>query len=95
MTNDDGVVSSGNPPDRRSSQVAFVIGDHTAIEVKAQDNVSVQDLKSLTALNEERRFRSMICVCLEARPRKVGAVAVLPYSEFLSMLWDNGLRAVH
>lgn len=70
-------------------EVDFVIGDHTAIEVKAKENVSTRDLKSLLALAEERKFRSLVCVCLEARPRKVGAVSILPCGEFLNALWDN------
>ena len=70
-------------------EVDFVLGDHTAIEVKAKRNVSNQDLKSLLALADERSFRSLICVCLEPRPRKVGAVSILPCAEFLSALWDK------
>jgi predicted AAA+ superfamily ATPase len=70
-------------------EVDFVIGDHTAIEVKATENVSRQDVRSLLALAEERRFRSLVCVCMEARPRQVGAVSILPYREFLHALWEE------
>jgi len=70
-------------------EVDFVIGDHTAIEVKAARNVAQQDLKSLLALAEEQKFKSLVCVSLEARKRKVGAVSILPYQEFLRMLWEN------
>ena len=70
-------------------EVDFLIGDHTAIEVKATRNVSQQDLKSLLALAEERKFRALVCVSLEARPRKAGAVTVLPCNEFLTALWDD------
>jgi len=70
-------------------EVDFVIGDHTAIEVKAAANISHQDLKSLLALAEEQTFRSLVCVCLEARPRKLGAVSILPCREFLRALWEN------
>jgi len=73
-------------------EVDFVIGDHTAVEVKAKENVSPQDIKSLVALAEERSFRSLVCVCLEARPRKVGPVSILPYAEFLRALWDGQFR---
>ena len=70
-------------------EVDFVIGDHTAIEVKATQNVSRQDLKSLFALAEERKSRSLLCVSLEARPRKVGAVSIVSCREFLSALWED------
>jgi len=73
-------------------EVDFVIGDHTAIEVKAKANVSTQDLKPLHALAEERKFRSLICVSLEPRARKVGAVSILPVGEFLSALWNHRSR---
>lgn len=73
-------------------EVDFIIGDHTAIEVKASRNVSNQDLKSLLALAEERSFRSLVCVCLEARPRKVGPVSILPCTEFLNAIWDRRFR---
>ena len=70
-------------------EVDFLIGDHTAIEVKAKANVSVQDLKSLRALAEENAFRRYVCVCLEPRVRRLGPVTVLPVGEFLSALWGG------
>ncbi len=73
-------------------EVDFLLGDHTAIEVKATRNVSRQDLKSLLALAEERSFRSLVCVCLEPQPRKLGAVSVLPCTESLDALWDGQFR---
>jgi uncharacterized protein len=75
-------------------EVDFVIGDHTAIEVKATTNVSQQDLRSLLALAEEQKFRSLVCVCLEPRSRKAGTVMILPCREFLTALWANSLARV-
>lgn len=71
-------------------EVDFLIGDHTAVEVKA-GRVSDADLRSLRAIAEEHRFKRLICVSLEARPRRVGAVDVLPVTEFLSRLWAGDL----
>lgn len=73
-------------------EVDFLIGDHTAVEVKAKENVSPQDLKSLVALGEERAFKSLVCVSLEPRPRRVGAITVLPFAEFLQALWSGEFR---
>lgn len=70
-------------------EVDFIVGDHTAIEVKAKENVSAPDLKSLLKLAEERKFRSLLCVCLEPRPREVGVVSIVPCAEFLDALWDG------
>ena len=70
-------------------EVDFILGDHTAIEVKAKRTVGPQDLKSLAALSEERALKSYLCVSLESRRRTVGNVQVLPYGEFLDELWDG------
>jgi len=73
-------------------EVDFVIGDHTAVEVKAKANVSNRDLAALLAIAEEHRFRRLICVSLEARARRVGPVSILPCVEFLEALWQGRFR---
>jgi predicted AAA+ superfamily ATPase len=73
-------------------EVDFLLGDHTAVEVKAKTNVSHQDLKSLRALAEEKILKRYICVSLEPRPRKVGDISVLPLRSFLGALWAGEYR---
>ncbi|MGH7256025.1 MAG: ATP-binding protein, partial [Nitrospirales bacterium] len=73
-------------------EVDFILGDHTAIEVKASQNVSPQDLKPLQMLAEERKLKRYLCVSLESRARQVSGVTVLPYREFLDALWDGTYR---
>ena len=68
-------------------EVDFIIGDHTAVEVKAKENVAPQDLKSLRALGEEKQFKRYLCVCLEPRSREVDGIRILPFAEFLASLW--------
>ena len=70
-------------------EVDFVIGDHTAVEVKAKTHVGPHDLRSLRAVGDEARFRRRICVCLEARPRMVDGIAILPLTSFLEALWSG------
>lgn len=70
-------------------EVDFILGDHTAIELKASENVGPNDLKSLKALAEERKLKRYLCVSLEARRRQVGEVTILPIHEFLKNLWDE------
>src|SRR5436190_15028492 len=70
-------------------EVDFIFGDHTAVKVKAKENVSAQDLRSLRALAEEKQFERYLCVSLEPRPRKVDGISVLPIIEFLQALWDG------
>ncbi len=70
-------------------EVDFIIGDHTALEVKAKKNISTNDIKPLRMLAEERKLKRYICVSMEPRRRKVGNIDILPYKDFLDLLWDN------
>ncbi len=73
-------------------EVDFILGDHTAIEVKAKENVSPHDLKPLRALAEEKQLKRYLCVSLEPRARKVNGISVLPLTEFLDALWSEEFR---
>ena len=70
-------------------EVDFIIGDHTAVEVKAKETIASSDLKSLNALAEENKLKRYLCVSLETRRRRVGEVTILPYLEFLDSLWGG------
>ena len=70
-------------------EVDFILGESVALETKAKETVSEQDLRSLRALAEERKMKSLLCVCLEPRPRKVGEIDIVPYGHFLDALWDG------
>jgi predicted AAA+ superfamily ATPase len=71
-------------------EVDFIIGDHTAVEVKAKKNISLNDIKPLCMLAEEGKLKRYICVSLEPRRRKIGEIEILPYNEFLDSLWERG-----
>jgi predicted AAA+ superfamily ATPase len=68
-------------------EVDFILGDDTAIEVKAKQNISPRDLKPLRMLAEEGVMKRYLCVSMEPRPRTVEGVRILPYSEFIEALW--------
>jgi predicted AAA+ superfamily ATPase len=70
-------------------EVDFILGDHTAIEVKAKENISHQDIKSLEAIAQEKKLKRYVCVSLEPRARRLGNVTVLPFKEFLMALWNG------
>lgn len=72
-------------------EVDFIVGDHTAVELKASANVSLRDLKSLRALAEEKTLKRFICVTLEATPRAVGDIRLVPFELFLEELWSGGM----
>jgi predicted AAA+ superfamily ATPase len=73
-------------------EVDFIIGDHTAVEAKATERVSANDLRGLRALAEEGTLRNFVCVSLEKRRRDVDGIAILPYAEFLEGLWAGAWR---
>jgi predicted AAA+ superfamily ATPase len=73
-------------------EVDFILGDHTAVEVKAKKNVGDSDLRSLRALAEEKKLKRYLCVALGTRRRKVGKIEVLPFAEFLEELWEGRFR---
>lgn len=68
-------------------EVDFLLGDHTAVELKAKPNVSSQDLRSLRALAEEKVMKRLLCVSLEPKPRRIGNLTILPLTHFLDALW--------
>jgi len=70
-------------------EVDFILGDHTAIEVKAKENLSIHDLKPLRALSEERKLKRYLCVSLEPRKRNLENLTILPLREFLEALWSR------
>jgi predicted AAA+ superfamily ATPase len=70
-------------------EVDFILGDHTALEVKAKENVSAHDLKSLRALAEEKKLKRYLCVSLGPRRRNLENITILPLREFLEALWNR------
>ncbi|MBW2732079.1 MAG: ATP-binding protein [Deltaproteobacteria bacterium] len=72
-------------------EVDFILGEKTAIEVKAKDPVGQRDLRGLEALREEKQLERYIMVALEKHPRRVGEIDILPWDHFLKQLWAGEL----
>jgi uncharacterized protein len=70
-------------------EVDFIIGDHTAVEVKAKENLSPHDVKPLLMLAEEKKLKRYLCVSLEPRRRKFDTLTILPWRDFLEALWSG------
>ncbi len=70
-------------------EVDFVLGDHTAIEVKATANASSHHLKGLKALQEENILKRFVLISCDPHPRSVSGLQILPWSNFLSRLWSG------
>lgn len=70
-------------------EVDCIVGDKTAIEIKAADKFSDRMLVGLKALKEEKKVRNLVLVTRDPVPRMVDGVAVLPYPTFLENLWQG------
>ena len=70
-------------------EVDFILGGHTAVEVKATASVSKRDLRGLEALAEEHLMKHLVLVCQEKTARKIGEILVLPWTEFLDRMWGG------
>lgn len=70
-------------------EVDFLIDDILAVEVKAKEFVSKDDLKGLIALKEERLIKNYVVASLEKMPRTVEGIQILPWKVFLNKLWDR------
>ncbi len=72
-------------------EVDFILDEAVAVEVKGAHHVSPRDLRGLRALREEGKMRRYLLVCREETPLMMDGVEVLPWQEFLSLLWDGEL----
>jgi predicted AAA+ superfamily ATPase len=73
-------------------EVDFILGDHTAVEIRAKPNISPPDLRRLRALAEEKLLKRYLCASLEPRAREAEGISILPYGEFLDCLWAGEYR---
>jgi uncharacterized protein len=72
-------------------EVDFVIGDHTAIEVKASGRVTERDFKGLRLLAEDAPLQRKVVVSLESQAwRSDDGIEVLPAVDFFRQLWAGG-----
>jgi uncharacterized protein len=70
-------------------EVDFIIDDHTAIELKAKNQVHEKDLKGLNAILDEKSIKKAICVYLGNDILELNNITVYPYKTFLDLLWQN------
>ena len=71
-------------------EIDFVLGNHeVAIEVKSSDKISSKHLNGLNAFMEEYDVKKAIVVCNEPLPRLINEIYVMPWQNFIQMLWDG------
>lgn len=74
---------------RSGDEVDFLLGDETALEVKASRAVTERHLRGLSRLSEEVTLKRRIVVSLDPHPRRVENVLILPVEDFLGALWSG------
>lgn len=72
-------------------EVDFLIGDHTAIEVKVTPKASQKDFKGLKALKEEGGFKNFYLVTQDRIPSKKEEITQIYWETFLERLWNDTL----
>jgi predicted AAA+ superfamily ATPase len=72
-------------------EVDLVLGQDIAIEMKSSQKFQEDMLKGLLAINEEQKWKRLICVTLDPVQKRIGPIEVLPYQKFLKLLWAGDL----
>ncbi len=70
-------------------EVDFIIGNHTAIEVKSTKKVDEKHLKGLRALREENYFKKYYLISHDAIPQTIHGIICRPWKTFLEELWKK------
>ena len=70
-------------------EVDFLLGERTAIEVKASKRISKNDYKGLKYLKEEGVFQNFILVSQDPISTRTEGILALPWHKFLTDLWKD------
>ena len=76
---------------KHGHEVDFIVGGQLAIEVKACRSVTKRDLRSLSALADEKIFPNLYLVSHDKISAKYGTINCMPWSLFLDKLWNDEL----
>ena len=74
---------------RYGHEVDFILGDHTAIEIKSSKRISKSDLKSLKMLSEEQCFKNFFIVSRDEVSANFEGIKSLHWKTFLKKLWNH------
>jgi predicted AAA+ superfamily ATPase len=70
-------------------EVDFLVGENTAVEVKATTRLVPGDFKGLKALAEEELFADMFLVSQDAVATRQGKIRAIHWQDFLKRLWQG------
>lgn len=72
-------------------EVDFLVGDHTAVEVKATRHVGARDRRGLAALAEDGVFKTLLLVSEDRVEATYGRIRCVPWRVFVEELWNDRL----
>lgn len=70
-------------------EVDVIIGDETALEIKATSQPTDRHLRGLRALREEGVLKRYRLICQVEHPRMIDGIEILPWEHYLRELWDG------
>jgi hypothetical protein len=74
-------------------EVDFLIGERTAVEVKASSRVVPEDFKGLKALAEEGVFADFFLVSQDPVATRQANIRTIHWEEFVKRLWQGEIIA--
>jgi uncharacterized protein len=75
-------------------EVDFILGrGEIAVEIKSAGRIDNADLRPLKAFVQEYHPQRAYLVCNETKQRIRDDIYIIPWREFLSMLWEGGVIA--
>jgi predicted AAA+ superfamily ATPase len=74
-------------------EVDLIVGSELALEIKATTQVTDRHLKGLRALREEKALKKYWIVSLDSHRRTLDGIEILPWKEFLQILWAGQILA--
>ncbi|MBI2552350.1 ATP-binding protein [Candidatus Uhrbacteria bacterium] len=73
-------------------EIDFILGEQDiALEIKGVPEVHAHHLRSVYAFREEYKPKKTIIVSLDAKPRNVDGINVMPWEVFLRDLWSGAI----
>ena len=71
-------------------EVDFILGENNvAVETKSTSQVNPRHLRGLKSFSEEYKVKKLIIVSTDPYPRQIENITVLPWQDFLNMLWGG------
>ncbi|MFH1838468.1 MAG: DUF4143 domain-containing protein [Candidatus Kuenenbacteria bacterium] len=73
-------------------EIDFILGDQDiALEVKGVSEVLSRHLRSAFAFREEYKPKKIIIVSLDAKPRNINGISIMPWEIFIQNLWAGSV----